>query len=223
MRLVERLVGGSDVEPEDPPWILRRRRVVVGVTIVVGSVLLAATLRVKQGSDSFTVLGLLAAGAWMVGALASGPVPILPNGPRPVARTVVGAAGLGAGAFLMFLAAYLVVQNVPGLSDPLDSVLNRADAGSRAVVLGVALLNAVAEEFFFRGAVHAAVGRRRRVLTTAAVYTVVTLATGNLALVLAAAVMGSLLGVARNATGSIIAPIATHVTWSTLMILLLPR
>ena len=90
-------------------------------------------------------------------------------------------------------------------------------------MLRIALLNAIVEELFFRGAVYAAVGGRRRVLRTTAVYVAVTLATGNLALVAAAAVMGALLGTVRQATGSVAAPIATHVTWSTLMILLLPR
>ena len=126
-------------------------------------------------------------------------------------------------AFLVFLAAYLVAQHLPGLSGALDSVLDRADAGSRAVVLSVALLNGIGEELFFRGAVYAAVGGRRRVLKTTVVYVAVTLATGNLALVAAAAVMGTLLGAERQASGSVVAPIATHLTWSTLMILLLPR
>ena len=196
----------------------------MAVTIVAAGALLGATLRVEEGSTGFTVLALLAAGTWIAGALASGPIPILPGGQRRLGTTVVGAAGLGAMAFLVFLAAYLVAQHLPGLSAALDSVLDRADASSRAIVLGVALLNAIAEELFFRGAVHAAVGRRRRVLKTTAVYVAVTLlATGNLALVAAAVVMGALLGAVRQASGGVVAPMATHVTWSTLMILLLPR
>jgi membrane protease YdiL (CAAX protease family) len=220
--LAELLAVGPDVEADDPPWIRGRRRATLAVTIVAAGALLGATLRVEEGSNGFTVLGLLAAGTWIVGALASGPIPILPGGPRRAA-TVVGAAGLGAVAFVVFLAAYLVAQHLPWLSGALDSVLDRADAGSRAVVLSVALLNGIAEELFFRGAVHSAVRSRRRVLTTTAVYVAVTLATGNLALVAAAAVMGALLGAVRQVTGSVVAPIATHLTWSTLMILLLPR
>ena len=223
MRLVELLVAGPDAEPDDPPWIRRRRRVAVAVTIVAAGCLLGATLRVQEGSTSFTVLGLLLAGTWIAGALASGPIPILPRDHRCLGATVLGAAGLGAMAYLVFLAACLIAQHLPGLSDALDSVLDRADASSRAVVLSVALLNGIAEELFFRGAVHAAVGRRHRVLKTTAVYVAVTLATGNLALVAAAVVMGALLGAVRQASGGVIAPIATHLTWSTLMILLLPR
>ena len=168
------------------------------------------------------MLGLLTASTWIAGALASGPIPIRPRAPRPVVASIARAAGVGAAAFVVFLAASLVAQRVPELSGALDTILDRADAGPRWVVLGVALLNGVGEELFFRGAVHAAVGHRR-VLTTTAVYVAVTLATGNLALVAAAAVMGALLGAVRQATGGVAAPIATHLTWSTLMVLLLPR
>jgi membrane protease YdiL (CAAX protease family) len=222
VRLADLLLAGPDAEPEDPPRVRGRRRAAVVVTIVVAGGLLAATLRVQEGSTGFTVLGLLLAGTWIAGALASGPIPILPRDPRQ-GTTVLGAAGLGAVAYLVFLAAYLVATHLPVLSDALDSVLDRADAGSRAVVLGVALLNGIAEELFFRGAVRAAVGRHRRLLTTTAVYVVVTMATGNLALVAAAVVMGTLLGAIREASGGVLAPIATHLTWSALMILLLPR
>ena len=223
MRLTELLVVGPDAEPDDLPRVRGRRLATLATTIVAAGALLGAMLRVEEGSTAFTVLGLLAAGTWAIGALASGPIPILPEGRRRVGATVVGAAGLGAVAFLLFLGAYLVAKHLPGLSGALDSVLDRADAGSRAVVLAVALLNGAGEELFFRGAVHAAVGRRRRVLKTTAVYVAVTLATGNLALVVAAAVMGALLGTVRQASGSVLAPITTHLTWSTLMILLLPR
>lgn len=223
MRLADLLRREPDTEPDDAPGTERRRRTALAVTIVTASVLLGATLRVDEGSTEFTVLGLLAAGTWAVGALASGPIPIVPLPERRVLATLAAGAGVGAVAFVVFLAAYLVAQHLPGLSGALDSLLDRADTGSRSAVLGVALLNGVAEELFFRGAVHAAVGRRQRVLKTTVVYVAVTLVTANLALVAAAAVMGALLGTVRVASKGVLAPIATHLTWSTLMILLLPR
>ena len=55
-------------------------------------------------------------------------------------------------------------------------------------------------------------------------YVVVTAATGNLALVIAAAVMGALFSLfERLSTRGVLAPIVTHLTWSTLMVLALPR
>ena len=54
------------------------------------------------------------------------------------------------------------------------------------------------------------------------VYTVATTTTRNPALVLAAAVMGSLFGLQRRASGGIQAPTITHLTWSALMLRYLP-
>jgi membrane protease YdiL (CAAX protease family) len=42
-------------------------------------------------------------------------------------------------------------------------------------------------------------------------------------LIFAAAVMGTLFALERRTTGGILAPMITHVTWSALMLFLLPR
>ncbi|HKN98392.1 MAG TPA: CPBP family intramembrane glutamate endopeptidase, partial [Pseudonocardiaceae bacterium] len=54
-------------------------------------------------------------------------------------------------------------------------------------------------------------------------YALVTTATRNPALVLASVVMGALFGRQRLSTGGIEAPVLTHLTWSTLMVSVLPR
>ena len=54
-------------------------------------------------------------------------------------------------------------------------------------------------------------------------YAVVTAASGNVMLIFAAAVMGTLFALERWATRGILAPMITHVTWSALMLFLLPR
>ena len=54
-------------------------------------------------------------------------------------------------------------------------------------------------------------------------YAIVTAATGNVALVIAAAVMGALFSLERRSTRGVLAPMVTHLTWSTLMVLALPR
>ena len=59
-------------------------------------------------------------------------------------------------------------------------------------------------------------------LTSTAVYTLATTATRNPALVLASAVMGTLFGLQRRASGGIQAPMLTHLTWSILMLRYLP-
>jgi hypothetical protein len=45
----------------------------------------------------------------------------------------------------------------------------------------------------------------------------------NVALVAAAVVMGTVFMVERRITGAVVAPIVTHLSWSTLVILFLPR
>ena len=212
------------IEPPtvDAPAARRRRRVVTAGAIVVGTALLAATLRVSPGSTGFTVLGVLVAATWTVGALASGPIPLQPD--RDLAwRAFVGPFAVGVAAFGAFVAVYLVARNLPLVGPALDGVLDTADAGPTAIVLFVALVNGAGEELFFRGALHAALEPHRPAIATTIVYVVVTAATGNVALVIAAAVMGTLFSLERLFTRGVLAPVVTHLTWSTLMILALPR
>jgi membrane protease YdiL (CAAX protease family) len=70
--------------------------------------------------------------------------------------------------------------------------------------------------------VYTTVGQRHPVLFSTAAYTLVTAATRNYALVLAAAAMGTVFGLQRRATGGISAPILTHATWAALMVRYLP-
>jgi membrane protease YdiL (CAAX protease family) len=211
------------VAPDEPGPVRRRRQQVVVVTLVVGTAALGATLAAPRGSLAFTLLGFLVAGVWLAGSVAAGP-PVA--APPPTARDVAAAVGLGGVAFGAFVAASLAARQIPVLDGAVDSVLAKAEAGPTALVLLIAVVNAVAEERFFRGALPAAlpgavVGTGRAVLATA-VYVVVTGASLNIALVLAAVVMGTLLMVERLATGGTLAPALTHVTWSILMILVFP-
>jgi CAAX protease family protein len=189
---------------------------------VVGTALLAAALRVPGGSVRFSVLGLLVAATWTVGSFVSGPISLQP-GSGVAWRTFVGPVVAGVAAFGAFLAAYLVARHLPLVGPALDGVLATTDAGPKALVLFVALANGAGEELFFRGALHAALEPHRPVIATTIVYVAVTAATGNLALVIAAAVMGVLFSLERLSTRGVLAPMVTHLTWSTLMVLALPR
>lgn len=207
----------------EPDAVRHRRRVVVSTTSVVGTVLLALTLRTDAGSTAFYWYGALLAGCWIAGALLSGPLHL---GRLDGRRHVLVPALLGAGAFAVFAVAAVVVRRVPAL-DPLDDlvadVISRADTGSLALVVTVALVNGLAEELFFRGALYSAFGRHRPWLWSTVAYVVVTAATLNVMLVLAAAVMGTLFALERRSTRGVLAPVVTHLTWSLLMIFFLPR
>ena len=222
MRVANLLVPSTKRATVDAPAARRRRRVVTAIAIVVGTALLAATLRVPRGSAWFTVLALLVAATWTVGSFVSGPIPFQPDSDTPW-RTFLGPIVVGIAAFGVFVIGHLIARHWPLVGPALDGVLATADAGPIAVVLFVALVNGVSEELFFRGALHAALEPHHPAIAGTVVYVVVTAATGNLALVIAAAVMGTLFSLERLSTRGVLAPIVTHLTWSTLMVLALPR
>ena len=199
-----------------PPAERRRRRRVVAATLVVGATLLGATLAAPEGSGLFYGVGFALAATWLVGARLSGRIPV---GRHEAAGGIL----LGVLAWLVFLGLYLALRQVPLMEPALDSVLGKADAGNVGVVLALALVNGVAEEVFFRGALPDSVGGRRAAFLATGVYVLVTAASLNVALVAAAAVMGTLFMLERLSTGGVLAPVLTHVTWSTLMLLALPH
>jgi uncharacterized protein len=210
-------------EPIEPAHARRRRRLVVAATLAAGTAMLGATLAAPRGSLAFTLLGFLLAAIWVAGSAAAGPLHLDRSTDRIESRRNVQAAVvLGGLAFAAFLGASIVARHVPGLDGAIDSVLATADAGPTVLVLAIAVVNAVAEERFFRGALPVAlVGHHRAAVATAA-YVLGTGATLNLALVVAAAVMGTVFVLERLATRDIVAPTLTHVTWSALMVLALP-
>ena len=92
---------------------------------------------------------------------------------------------------------------------------------TRPLVLLVTVLNGIAEELFFRGALYAAIPRHQ-VPITAVAYAIATAATGNVMLAFAALLLGIVVGLQRRASGGILAPILTHLTWSVTMLYVLP-
>lgn len=196
-----------------------RRRWVVAATLALGAVALAGTLAAPRGSGTFTALGLLAGTVWTVGALLAGPGP----GPPVTGRQAAAAAAVGALTYLAFAGAALVADRLPVLDGAIDEALNRAEAGPLAAVLAVVVLNAVGEELFFRGALPAALAGEWRAPVAVGAYVLVTVATLNVALVVAAAVMGTVFMAVRLVAGTVAASAVTHVTWSVLMLLALPR
>ncbi len=201
----------------------RRRRVTAGVALG-GAGLLGISLSTRPGSPAFYGLTLAVAGTWVAGGLASGPLHLgwmLTPG-HQLRRPVVTPVVTGAGAFGVFYGAALVARRIPVLDRSITKVMRYAHQGSTPLVATTALANGVAEEVFFRGALYAAIGADRPVLTSTAVYALATAATRNPALLLASLVMGALFGVQRRVTGGIQAPVLTHVTWSALMLRFLP-
>lgn len=191
----------------------RRPAATVGF-LVVGTALLGISFRIEPGSAWFYPSALALAAVWAVGAFASGPVPL---GDRALIRPLLVGLVLSG----VFVLGALIVRELPVLEDQVSAVTAYAVRGSGPLVVAVTLVTGAAEELFFRGAVYAHV-QRRPVAVTTAVYAVVTLATGNVALVFAAALLGLAVGLVRRSSGGVLAPVITHVTWSLAMLLALP-
>ena len=149
---------------EEPPASeaeLRRRRRVTGAFTILGAATLGWSLNVEPGSTWFYVASLLLAVVWTAGALSSGPLHLGRVGRRPDApRPVVAPILIGIAIAAVFIIGALVVREVAVLDDAVDGVLAYARQGSGPLVLLVAVVNGIAEELFFRGALYAAVPAR---------------------------------------------------------------
>jgi uncharacterized protein len=225
---LERAVGTTLIEkvPRDHTQSdaeFRRRRIVVAVVLVAGATLLGISLSVRPGDATFYPLTIAVAAIWVIGGFLSGPLHL---GYLPfrgsLRRPVLTGLCFGVLAGTIFLVGALVVRLIPPLHDYVENVLAHARYGSLPLIALVTLLNGVAEEVFFRGGLFAAIGRTHPVLISTVIYAAATLATRNPMLVFAALSLGVVLALQRRASGGILAPIITHVTWSMMMLFLLP-
>ena len=200
---------------------LRRRQIVTSVFAVIGAVVLGvlAEHRARQRAvlpRHRGARGGVDGRCVRLRTPAPGP-DHAPGGPR---RPVLPPILLGLALAGVFVVGGLMVRQVPR-SRAGAHVLDHADQGVLPVLVLITALNGVAEELFFRGAAYAATTRYPVPVTTVA-YTAATLATGNVMLAFAAAILGAVVGLQRRASGGILAPILTHVTWSLTMLLALP-
>ena len=214
-----------DVVPRDQrdsDAAFRRRQMVAAVVVLVGAAVLGWSLRLEPGGTTFYVAAVVLAGVWAAGAFLSGRLHLgrIAEGEsfvRPILAPVV----LGLLLVGVFVLGSLVVREIDPLADYVSSVLAYADEGSLTVLAVITFFNGIAEELFFRGAMYAAIPRYPVLWTTLA-YVVATLATGNVMLGFAAIVLGAVCGLQRRASGGILAPVLTHITWSLSMLFVLP-
>lgn len=212
------------VPHHEPPSTIRRRRIVVTVVLVIGAALLGYSLTRAPGDQWFFWLTLALAAVWAVGALVSGPlhlgcVRFRGRNQRPVITGT--AAGLAIGG--AFVVGGLVAREVPGVREYITRVLEFADYGPLALVVFVTVVNGVAEEMFFRGALYTALGRTYPVIVSTILYVAATSATtGNPMLGFAAVILGLVCAYERRATGGVLAPMLTHFFWGLVMVLALP-
>ncbi|MGL5824610.1 MAG: lysostaphin resistance A-like protein [Nocardioides sp.] len=203
----------------------RRRRLVVTITLIIGASLLGVSLNLKPGDNRFYLSTMLLAAVWTTGAFVSGPLHLgwaHTRAGTKHARPIVQPIALGLLAAVIACAIVSAAVQVPALRDQVDSVLDHARFASLPLVAGITLINGLAEELFFRGALYAGIGERYPVLWTTGLYGLTTATTGIPMLVLAAIILGLLVGLQRRVTGGILGPMVTHVMWSLSMLFALP-
>jgi len=196
----------------------------LGAAGVGAAALLRSSFAAKAGSARFYLLTISLAGTWTGGALGAGPVPWhgdrWRNRPASAARAlIVVPVVTGAATFAVFYGVARVARRHRALRRAITSVLRYAEDGSTPLVMLIASGSGVAEELFFRGALWRG---PRPLRTTTLAYAASTAATGNPALVLAGLITSVIFGWQRDATGGVLAPAVTHVTWSVLMLRYLP-
>lgn len=210
---------------EESPALLRRRRVVVGATLVLGAVALGLALDIRPGDPLFYPATLGVGAIWTVGAFASGRLYLGRAHTRSGTadgRALLQGFILGGILLAIFCAGALVVAQIPVLRDPVENLLDHARFGSLPVVALITAVNGVAEELFFRGAVYAALPRRWNLAGSTVLYAASTLLSGVALLTFAAACLGLLTGAQRRVTGGVLGSIVAHLTWSLGMLFLLP-
>jgi len=201
----------------------RYRRIVVAVTLLVGATLLGLSFSTQPGDPAFYPLTLGLAATWAIGSLVSGPLHLGHLRFRDIRRRpVITPILVGLLLAAIFVLGGLVFRQIPPLAGFTEDVLGYARYGILPVVALITLVNGIAEELFFRGALFAAIGVHHPVLISAVCYALATVPGGNPVLVFAAAVLGTVVGLERRASGGVLAPILTHVTWSTSMLFVLP-
>nr|WP_253867902.1 type II CAAX endopeptidase family protein [Mycobacterium sp. GA-1285] len=218
------IVSACPVPHHEPPSVVRRRRIVVAVVLVIGAALLGYSLTRPPGDSSFYWLTLALAGVWALGALLSGPlhmgcIRFRGRNQRPV---ITGTAvGLALGA--VFVVGGLIAREIPGVREYITRVLEYADYGPLVLVAFITVINGLAEEMFFRGALYTALGAMKPILISTIFYVIATAATtGNPMLGFAAIILGTICAFERRVTGGILAPMLTHFFWGLVMVLALP-
>jgi uncharacterized protein len=220
---LRRAITNVAVPQHEPPAVVRRRRFMAAITLVIGAAVLGYSLRRHPGESSFYWSTLALAAVWIGGALISGPLQLggiswRGRNQRPVITGVTIGLLLGA----VFVVGGLIAREMPAVSALITRVLLFAHQGSYLLIVVITLVNGVAEELFFRGALYTALGRYHPVLISTILYTAATMASGNPMLGFAAIILGTVCALERRASGGVLAPVLTHFAWSLIMVLVLP-
>nr|WP_283606064.1 type II CAAX endopeptidase family protein [Mycolicibacterium poriferae] len=208
----------------EPPAVIRRRKIMVGVVLLVGGSLLGYSLSRPPEDATFIWLTLALAGVWALGAFVSGPLHLgHVNFRGRNQRPLLTGTGVGLALGAVFVVGGLVCRQIPPVADYITRVLEYSNVGPLWLVVFITVVNGMAEELFFRGSLFTALAKYRPVLVSTVLYVIATgAATGNPMLGFAAIILGTVCALERRATGGVLAPMLTHFFWGLIMVLALP-
>ncbi|MGH3645209.1 MAG: lysostaphin resistance A-like protein [Mycobacterium sp.] len=217
------IVATPAVLPDEPPSTVRRRRIIVVVVLVIGATLLGVSLSSTPGGTSFYLLTVALAAVWAVGARVSGPlhmgsVTFRGRNRRPVITGTAIGVLLGG----VFIVGGLVAREIGPVRDYIVEVLDYANYGALWLVVLITVVNGLAEELFFRGALYSSLGTYHPEIVSTIVYAVAVSAAGNPMLGFAGIILGGVCAYERRVTGGVLAPMLTHFFWGLVMVLALP-
>lgn len=217
------IVGTPAVPHHEPPSMVRTRRIIVAVVLVIGATLLGFSLTRTPGDPSFILLTLALAAVWACGARLSGPlhlgcVKFRGRNQRPVITGTVIGVLLGA----VFIVGALVAREIGPVCDYIVQILQYANYGSLWLVVLITVINGLAEEMFFRGALYTSLGKFHPEVVSTIVYAIAVSAAGNPMLGFAGIILGAVCAYERRITGGVLAPMLTHFFWGLVMVLALP-
>lgn len=203
--------------------MVRMRRIIVVVVLVIGATLLGVSLTSEPGSSTFYLLTVALAAVWSIGARLSGPLHIgnvefRGKNRRPVITGTVTGVLLGG----VFIAGGLVAREIGPVRDYIVEVLDYANYGALWLVVLITVVNGLAEEMFFRGALYSSLGKYHPVVVSTIVYAVAVSAAGNPMLGFAGIILGGVCAYERRITGGVLASMLTHFFWGLVMVLALP-
>lgn len=217
------IVTAPAVPHNEPPSLIRRRRIIVVIVLVIGATLLGISLTRTPGSTSFYLLTVALAAVWAIGARLSGPLHIgfvkfRGRNRRPVITGTAVGVVLGG----VFIIGGLVTREIPPVRDYIVQVLAYANYGALWLIVLITVVNGLAEEMFFRGALYTALGRYHPEIVSTIIYAVAVSAAGNPMLGFAGIILGGVCAYERRITGGVLASMLTHFFWGLVMVLALP-
>ena len=223
---IRRGIFNVAVPHNEAPSTLRRRRVIVAIVLVLGAAALSLAFQKHPGDSAFFWWSMALAGVWALGRVRYPDrcISAVPAGAVAISAQWSAARSSGCCSAASSLLGGLVVQGDPGSRRPRSpALLHYTDQGSWRLTMAVALVAAVAEEMFYRGALYTALSRHHPLLISTIIYAIATLGSSrNPMLAFAAIILGTVCALERRATGGVLAPILTHFVWTLVVLLGLP-